>query len=65
MQPNVTIGDLVLLNDDNLSTLVWKEAVINDLHAGKDGHTRVVTVRTATGIFKRPITKDCWLPKID
>jgi len=39
--------------------------VINDIHTGEDGLTRVVTLRTATGILKRPITKICLLPKAE
>lgn len=64
-QPNVKIGDLVLVKEDNLPPLVWKKAVISDIHPGKDGLTRVVTLRTATGMFKRPITKICLLPKVE
>jgi hypothetical protein len=63
IQPNVKIGDLVLVKEDNLPPLVWKKAVIIDLHTGKDGLTRVVTLKTSTGMFKRPITKICLLPK--
>jgi len=55
----------VLLKDDNLPPLVWKKAVISDLHAGKDGLIRVVTVKTVTGTYKRPVTKICLLPKTD
>ena len=56
IQPNVKIGELVLVKEDNLPPLVWKKAVINNIHTGKDGLTRVVTLRTATGILKRHIT---------
>jgi hypothetical protein len=65
IQPDVKIGELVLVKEDNLPPLVWKKAVINDIHKGKDGLTRVVTLRTATGILKRPITKICLLPKAE
>ena len=63
MQPNVIIGELVLVKEDNLPLLVWKKAVISDLHPGKDGLTRLVTLKTSTGILKRPITKICLLPQ--
>jgi hypothetical protein len=59
------IGDLVLVKEDNLPPLVWKKAVISDIHTGRDGLIRVVTLRTAKGTFKRPITKICFLPKVD
>jgi hypothetical protein len=65
IQPNVMIGDLVLVKEDDLPPLVWKKAVISDIHAGRDGLIRVVTLRTAKGTFKRPITKICLLPKFD
>jgi len=65
VQPNVTIGDLVLVKENNLPTLVWKKAVIIDMHTGRDGLVRVVTIRTATGTFKWPIAKICVLPKVD
>jgi len=55
----------VLVKEDNLTPLVWKKAVINDIHVGKDELTRVVTLKTATGIFKRPITKICLLPQAE
>jgi hypothetical protein len=55
----VTIGDLVLIKDDNLPPLVWNKAVICDTHAGRDGLIRVVTLRTAKGTLKQPITKIC------
>jgi len=39
IRPNVTIDDLVLVREDNLPPLVWKKAVISDIHAGRDGLT--------------------------
>jgi hypothetical protein len=36
IQPNVTTGDLVLLKEDNLPPMVWKKAVINDIHIGRE-----------------------------
>ena len=61
----MTIRDLVLVKEDNLPPLVWKKAVIIDMHTGWDGLVRVVTIRTTTGTFKRPIAKICVLPKVD
>jgi len=65
IQPNATIGDVVLLKEDNLPPLVWKKAVISDIHTGRDRLTRVVTSRTAKGTLKSPVTKICLLPKFD
>jgi hypothetical protein len=65
IQPNVKIGELVLVKEDNLPPLVWKKAMISDLHPGKDGLTRVVTLKTSTGTLKRPITKICLLTQVE
>jgi hypothetical protein len=67
IQPNATIGD-VLLKEKNLPPpppLVWKNAVISDIHNGRDGFTRVITLRTAKQTLKHPVTKICLLPKGD
>jgi hypothetical protein len=40
-------------------------AVITEVHPGLDSNIRVVTMKTATGTLKRPVTKICSLPHID
>ena len=35
----------------------WPLAKIIEVHPGKDGKVRVVTVKTAKGIYKRPVVK--------
>lgn len=55
-------GALVLLVDDNTQPLLWKIGRIINTHPGKDGHVRVVTVKTKQGFFKRALTKICLLP---
>lgn len=59
---NVTPGTLVLVKDDNIPPLQWKVAIVEDIHPGADGLVRVVTLRTPSGRYKRPITKLCPLP---
>ena len=49
--PNLQPGDLVLLTEDNTTPLHWPTAVITDVHPGKDGIVRVVTLRTQEGKF--------------
>lgn len=61
-QDNIQIGDLVMLRDENLPPLRWKLGRVLELHFGDDDLVRVVTVRTASGNFKRAITKLCKLP---
>lgn len=53
---NVAAGDLVLLMEES-SPATWKMGRVAELHAGKDGLVRSVTVKTATSSFKRPIVK--------
>ncbi|XP_065078351.1 uncharacterized protein LOC135701472, partial [Ochlerotatus camptorhynchus] len=62
-QPNVLVGKLVLLKDDNLPPLRWSMGRIENVHPGADGLVRVLTVRLASGaVFDRPIVKICLLP---
>ena len=65
MVPNLQPGDLVLLREDNTTPLQWPTAVITDVHAGRDGIVWVVTLRTPSGTFKRPITKICPSPLVN
>lgn len=61
-QPNLQIGDLVLVKEDNLPPLKWKTGRVVETHAGKDGLVRIVSVRTTSGTVKRAIAKLCKLP---
>lgn len=55
-------GSLVLINDERYPPTKWPLARVVELHPGKDGLVRVVTLRTAVSTLKRPITKICMLP---
>ncbi|XP_011705133.1 PREDICTED: uncharacterized protein LOC105460385 [Wasmannia auropunctata] len=59
---NICPGAMVLLRNENTSSMVWPLGRIVELHPGPDGITRVVTVRTSQGLCKRAITKICLLP---
>ncbi|XP_063394006.1 uncharacterized protein LOC134679092 [Cydia fagiglandana] len=61
-QPNVQIGALVLVVNEQTSPMKWPLGRIIDTHPGSDGICRVVTVRTATGSYKWPVVKLCPLP---
>lgn len=61
-QPNISIGDLVLLRDERTSPSTWPLGRVVDRHPGSDQIVRVVTVKTQNSTFKRPITKVCVLP---
>ncbi|KAH0821189.1 hypothetical protein GEV33_001602 [Tenebrio molitor] len=56
------IGAMVLLMEDNAPSLSWKLGRVIELHPGDDGVTRVVTVRTNQGDFKRASRRLCVLP---
>jgi len=59
---NLKVDDLVLLKDKNVPPLKWTTGRVTATHPGKDGVVRVVTVKTPTGHFKRPIVQVCPLP---
>ena len=59
---NIAVGDLVVIKDDHLPANQWKLGRITALHPGSDNLTRVVSVKTSSGIVKRPLVKICKLP---
>lgn len=59
---NLSLDDIVLINDQNLSPLQWKLGKIVKLYPGVDGRMRVVDVQTSNNVLKRPIVKLCKLP---
>lgn len=58
---NIKINDLVIIKEDNLPPTQWRLGRVIMTHPGKDGNTRVVTLRTAHGQYKRSIHKLCLL----
>lgn len=64
LQPSHEIkeGSMVVVTDERYPPAKWPLARVTKLHPGPNGLTRVVTVRTTTGSYKRPITKVCVLP---
>ncbi|XP_055522661.1 uncharacterized protein LOC129716847 [Wyeomyia smithii] len=63
IQPTpIRIGNIAVLREDNMPPLCWPLARITDVHPGSDGVIRVVTVKTANGIYKRPVCRVCPLP---
>ena len=47
----------MLLKEDNIAHTKWPIGKVIELYPGKDQIVRVVTVKTARGVFKRPIVK--------
>ncbi|XP_043284930.1 uncharacterized protein [Venturia canescens] len=59
---DIRVGSMVLLMNENTSPTKWPRARVTQLYTGKDGLTRVVTLKTATTTLTRPITKLALLP---
>jgi len=58
----VAVGNMVLLQENESMPLKWSVGRIEDVYLGIDGSVCVATLKTAKGIFKRPISKLCILP---
>ncbi|GFR12692.1 hypothetical protein TNCT_183621 [Trichonephila clavata] len=53
----LTVGDVVVLENNSKNRTLWSLARIIELIPGKDGHVRVVRVRTETGELVRPVQR--------
>ncbi|XP_065372164.1 uncharacterized protein LOC135964036 [Calliphora vicina] len=62
MEKNLEVGDMVVIREDNLPPNEWRLGRVHKLHIGKDGHTRVVELKTVRGIITRPVVKLVALP---
>ncbi|XP_018407562.1 PREDICTED: uncharacterized protein LOC108783489 [Cyphomyrmex costatus] len=58
----LAVGTIVLLMDEQNPPSKWTLGRVTELHKGNDNVARVATVKTAHGIYKRPIRKLCALP---
>ncbi|XP_076295214.1 uncharacterized protein LOC143216229 [Lasioglossum baleicum] len=61
-QKDLTVGAVVLLDNPLLPPNKWELGRVVKTFPGKDGHVRVVEVKTASSTYKRPITRVCQLP---
>ena len=48
---------MVIVVDNKLPRGCWPKGMIVATHPGRDGITRVVTVKTASGLYRRPVVK--------
>lgn len=55
-------GMLVLIKNEQEPPQQWRLARVLQTHPGRDGITRVVTLKTAKGQLQRPVIKLCPLP---
>ena len=65
ISPNIKVGTLAIFKDDNItdtSPMLWHMCRVMEIHPGRDGIVRVVTVKTANGTYKRCVKKLCPLP---
>ncbi|XP_065370999.1 uncharacterized protein LOC135963153 [Calliphora vicina] len=62
VRKDMQIGDMVVIREDNLPTNEWRLGRVDKLNIGKDGHVRVVELRTARGSIVRPVVKLVVLP---
>ena len=56
-QPTFQVGELVLLQDDDLKRRKWPLARITKIMPGEDGVVRTVELRARNGVYTRPVTK--------
>lgn len=51
------VGQLVLIMDTDLKRCEWRRGRVVNVHADKDGRVRSAEVRTAKGVYTRPVAK--------
>ena len=56
-KPDLQVNDVVIVKPDSHFHCHWPIARIIETHPGKDKIVRVVTLTTASGIYKRPVAK--------
>ena len=54
---NLSVGDVVVLNEDGIIPTTWPLGRATEVLSGKDKIVRVANVKTVNGIFKRPVHK--------
>jgi len=60
--PQLRTGQIVLIKQQNLTPLQWSLGRIQEVHPGSDGVARTATVKTASSMFVRPLSKIAVLP---
>ena len=54
---DVKVGDVVLIENEGKRRISWPMARIIEVHPGRDGHIRVVRLKTSSGELIRPIQR--------
>lgn len=60
---NLNLGDLVVLSQEMGSPNEWRLGRVIKLYPGQDRHVRVVDLKTALGVIRRPVHKLILLPR--
>lgn len=55
--PNVEVGDIAILCDEDVPKNHWPKGIVLATYPSKDGRVRRVTIKTAKGIYHRPVSK--------
>ena len=61
IQRNVTIGDIVLIQDENLPRRTWPLGKVINVYPGRDGLVRSAQVKSKWSVLTRPVHKLCLL----
>ena len=56
-RPSIKIGDVVFISDGNVQRGNWPMGRITQVHPGRDGLIRTVTLKTHKGELKLPIQR--------
>lgn len=65
VQPNLQVGQLVLIKSENLAPTYWPMGRVIETKAGDDGSVRSATIKVFGGRLDRPVQKLCILPVDD
>ena len=53
----IQVGDIVIIIDPSLMRNTYPKGIVTEVHPGKDGQIRSAEVKTANGLYKRPVAK--------
>lgn len=65
VEPNLQVGQLVLIKSENLAPTYWPIGRVTATKAGDDGSVRSATIKVFGGSLDRPVQKLCILPVDD
>ncbi|CAK1551768.1 unnamed protein product [Leptosia nina] len=59
---NIEVGDVVVVREDHIPPGKWALGRVTEVHPGRDGYVRIVSLKTKNGVIKRPVIKLALLP---